>query len=175
MEEYNFSSNVVKDQATLFKCAKISHGYINQHQNKLFPNNPITNEYLNKLHSSLHFHSLTLCSLHWQSEICRIGSIGFFDIVDHFFLLSRLSARFGICDHATNWLRSYLSDRTQFVRIQDVSSLVNNLRYGVPRGSVLGPLLYSLYTSQLGDIARSYGLCYHFYADDTQLYLSFET
>ena len=98
-----------------------------------------------------------------------------FDTVDHFFLFSRLSARFGICDHALNWLRSYLSDRTQFVRIQDVPSHVNDLRYGVPQGSVLGPLLFSLYTSPLGDIARSYGLSYHFYADDTQLYLSFET
>ena len=92
-----------------------------------------------------------------------------------FFLLSRLSARFGICDHALNWLRSYLSNRTQFVRIQGVSSHVNDLPYGVPQGFVLGPLLYLLYTSPLGDIARSYGLSYHFYVDDTQLYLSFET
>ena len=98
-----------------------------------------------------------------------------FDTVAHFFLLSRLSARLGICDHALNWLRPYLSDRTQFVRIQDVSSHVNDLPYGVLQGSVLGPSLYSLYTSPLGDTARSYGLSYHFYADDTQLYLSFET
>ena len=98
-----------------------------------------------------------------------------FDTVDHVFLLSRLSARFGIYDHALNWLHSYSSDRTQFVRIQDVSSHVNDLPYGVPQGSVLGPLLYSLYTSPLGDIARSYDLFNHFLCGwDTQLYLSFE-
>ena len=59
-----------------------------------------------------------------------------FHTVDHFLLLARLSTRFGI--------RSYLSDRTQYVRIQDVSFDVHALPYGVSQGSVLGPLLYSL-------------------------------
>ena len=66
-----------------------------------------------------------------------------FDTVDHSLLLARLSTRFGICDQALDWFRSYLSDRTQYVRIQDVSSDVHALPYGVPQGSVLGPLLYS--------------------------------
>ena len=74
-----------------------------------------------------------------------------FDTVDHSLLLSRLSTRFGICDLALDWFCSYLSDRRQYVRIQDVTSDVHSLPCGVPQGSVLGPLLYSLYTSPLGD------------------------
>ena len=54
-----------------------------------------------------------------------------------FFPALKAISPFCICDHALNWLRSYLSDRTQFVRIQGVSSHVNDLPYGVPQGSVL--------------------------------------
>ena len=50
------------------------------------------------------------------------SSLPAFDTVDHSLLLARLSTRFGICDQALDWFRSYLSDRTQYVRIQDVSS-----------------------------------------------------
>ena len=77
-----------------------------------------------------------------------------FDTVDHCILLSRLSSRFGIGGTALEWFRSYLSDRTQFVNVNGSTSERHVLQFGVPQGSVLGPLLYSLYTSPLSDIAN---------------------
>ena len=98
-----------------------------------------------------------------------------FDTVDHSMLLSRLNTRFGICDKALDWFQSYLSGRTHFVKVNNRTSVSHSISHGVPQGSVLGPILYSLYTSPLGDMARAHGLNIHFYADDTQLYITFKT
>ena len=68
-------------------------------------------------------------------------------------LLSRLSNRFGITGTVLEWFRSYLSDRTQFVQVNGACSASHVLEFGVPQGFVFGPLLYSLYTSPLGEIA----------------------
>ena len=76
--------------------------------------------------------------------------------------------------NALKWFRSYLQDWKQFVMIDGIKSKVKELHYGVPQGSVLGPIMYSLYTSPIGDIIRRHGLNYHLYVDDTQLYLSFK-
>ena len=59
--------------------------------------------------------------------------------------------------------------------IDGVKSISKDLRCGVPQGSVIGPILYLLYISPLGDIIRGHGLDFHFYADDSQLYLAFES
>ena len=65
--------------------------------------------------------------------------------------------------------------RSQFVNINASNSSVRELTVGIPQGSVMGPVLYLLYTTPLADVIRSHDLDYHMYADDNQLYLSFVT
>ena len=97
-----------------------------------------------------------------------------FNTVNHSLLLSRLENSFGITGTVLQWFHSYLTGRSQFVEINDTKSSVRDLTVGVPQGSVLGPILYLLYTALLAEIIRSHGLVYHFYADNTQFYISFK-
>ena len=92
-----------------------------------------------------------------------------FDTVDHHILFARLRFSFGIDGAALAWLRSYLSGRVETVRCGSTRSTTTTVWYGVPQGSVLGPLLFILYTAGLIDIIESHGLCPHLYADDTQI------
>ena len=69
-------------------------------------------------------------------------------------------------------LKSYLSDRVQCIKIGSILSDAKKLLYGVPQGSVLGPILFSLYTTPLSKVIQNHhGISFQFYADDTQLYV----
>jgi len=96
-----------------------------------------------------------------------------FDTIDHNILLSRLSSHFGITGSALNLLTSYLTNRSMSVVINSTLSPSSSVNTGVPQGSVLGPLLFSLYTSPISSIFSNSPVSFHLYADDTQLYLSF--
>ena len=98
-----------------------------------------------------------------------------FDTIDHDIMLSRLKTVLGIDGIALQWFKSYLTGRTQSMKIHDALSAVLMLIYGVPQGSVLGPLLFLVYLLPLRHLIKTHGLEMHGYADDTQIYMSCST
>ena len=95
-----------------------------------------------------------------------------FDMVDHKVLLRKLD-HYGIRGTALKWMKSYLENRTQFVSIDGTNSSEQQMKYGVPQGSILGPLLFIIYINDLPEIfplAR-----FILYADDANIILTANT
>ena len=104
------------------------------------------------------------------SCLCLFYLSAAFDTIDHNILLSRLSSWFGITGTILDWFKSYLSSRP--FRVKRESSF-SSLHTCFCEGSVLGPLLFIMYTKPLSLIISSLSLNRHLYADDTQLFFSF--
>ena len=96
-----------------------------------------------------------------------------FDTVDHSLLLDVLDKSFNITGASLLWFKSYLSHRFSYVLIGSSKSLPISLTYGVPQGSILGPLLFILYSAELPNIISSSSLNSQMYADDAYIYSSF--
>jgi len=95
-----------------------------------------------------------------------------FDAVNHLILYRRIESDFGVAGMELSWLRSFVSCQSQYVAVGSVRSETCALSSGVPQGSVLGPLLFVMYVSEIDAVIRSHSFQYHQYADDLMIYMS---
>jgi hypothetical protein len=91
-----------------------------------------------------------------------------FDTLAHANLLQRIWMSCGLGSKVVGWFEAYLSDRTQFVRCGGAGSMPTLGLCAVPQDSVLGPIRFFLYTSELLGLVNDRGLNTHIYADHTQ-------
>ena len=93
-----------------------------------------------------------------------------YDTISHELLIEKLERTYGLTGAVLQWFKTYLTGRKLQVKIDDYVSEGELVDYGVPQGSVLGPLLFCLYIQDVTKIIQKYGLQYHIFADDIQIY-----
>ena len=95
-----------------------------------------------------------------------------FHTVEHPILVHRLHTDFGFTDSVLQWFSSYLTDRTHYVSLSDHCSAFALVHSGVPQGSILGPILFTMYIKTMSAIIDSHSIMHHSFADDLQLQMS---
>ena len=111
-----------------------------------------------------------ICATGHAAVLVSLDLSAAFDTLDHKILIDILNKHFNIFDLALSWFRSYLSQRSQFVNMDNFSSSLTSLNSGMPQGSVLRPILFSLYTSPMCSIIVQHDLLFHQFADDITLF-----
>ena len=183
LKKPTLDSNVLKNYRPVSNLSFLSKivervvaGQIQRHMDLNSLNNPMQSAYRQG-------HSCETAVLKVHNDICQALDKGFvvihvmldlsaaFDTLDHRILLYRLQTILGVKGIALEWFRSYLAGRSQQVVINGSVSSKSELNIGVPQGSVLGPILFNIYTLPLYELARDNDNFSHFYADDSQLYV----
>jgi len=121
----------------------------------------------------IHDHLISAMGSHKVSCLCLLDLSAAFDTIDHNTLITRLSSWFGIHGSVLCWFKSYLSSHSFRVKCDNDLSSLHTYACGVPQGSVLGPLLFIMCTTHLSTLISSLSLDQPLYANDTQLFFSF--
>ena len=106
------------------------------------------------------------------SELALHDFSSAFDTIDHPILVHRLHTDFGFTDTVLQWFSSYLTDRTHYVSLSNHCSAFTHVHSGVPQGSVLGPILFTMYIKSLSAIIDSHSIIENSFADDLQIQMS---
>ena len=153
---------------------------LNSHINSSHTSNDYQSAY-RKFHSTetalLKIHNDILLSMDdsMVTALTLLDLSAAFDTIDHTILLSRLGNWFGVSKNALDWFKSYLTGRSQRIKLGNCLSSRSDLSFGVPQGSVLGLPLFTLYTTPRSSLISAHAIPHDLYADDSQLYVSFSS
>ena len=154
VSDLSFLSNILE---------KVVASHLNSHVNSSHISNHYQSEY-RQFHSTetalVKIHNNILSSMDdgRVTALTLLDLSAAFDTIDHAILLGRLGDWFGMGGKALDWFKSYLIGRSQRIKLGNCLSSKSDLCFGVPQGSVLGHLLFKLYTTPLGSLILEHGI-----------------